>query len=146
MAFQRGLSEEHEQKSTQLLRDTRSMGERISDFFKVPAAVATLMLVFAGLIEFLPELFDLFFLLALGCFLFSITRKHTLPFRMPMRSKMLDYNDPKPGTVNEPQKARGIYFFGNEKSKSPSGSSGVRYRIWPERFKGQFLFVGIHQH
>ncbi len=31
-----------------------------------------------------------------------------------MRSGVLDYNDPKPGTINEPQKARGIYFFGNE--------------------------------
>ncbi len=48
MAFQRGLSEEHEQKSTQLLRDTRSMGERISDFFKIPGAVTALMLVLRG--------------------------------------------------------------------------------------------------
>ncbi len=114
MAFQRGLSEEHEQKSAQLLRDTRSMGERISDFFKIPVAVAFLILVIAGLIEFYPGLFDVLFLSALGCFFFSITRKHTLPFRMPMRSNMLDYNDPKPGTVNTPNTARGIYFFGNE--------------------------------
>lgn len=39
MAFQRGLSEEHEQKSTQLLRDTRTIGQKIGDFFKIREAV-----------------------------------------------------------------------------------------------------------
>lgn len=114
MAFQRGLSEEHEQKSTQLLRDTRTIGERITDFLKSPEAVAIVEVCLAALIIILPEGFDLFFFLGTFVYLFSITRRVTLPFRMPKRSKMLDYNDPKPGTVNEPQRARGIYFFGNE--------------------------------
>ena len=38
-----------------------------------------------------------------------------LPFRMPQRSKAIDYNDPLPGS-NKPRKARGISFFGNRKS------------------------------
>ena len=114
MAFQRGLSEEHEQKSTQLLRDTRTMGQKLSDFFKIPEAVASVLLVCAGVIFFIPGLFDLVFLIGVVSFFYSVTRKHTLPFRMPMRSKMPDYNDPKPGTKGEPQTARGIYFFGNE--------------------------------
>jgi intracellular multiplication protein IcmO len=114
MAYQRGLSEEHEQKSTQLLRDTRTLGQKLSDVLMMPEAVAVVLVVLAAFIIYIPALFDLLFLFGIGIYIFSITRKYKLPFRMPMRSKMPDYNDPKPGTISEPQAARGIYFFGND--------------------------------
>ena len=114
MAFQRGLSEEHEQKSTQLLRDTRTFGEKIGDFFKVREAVVLFYVFLALAVVFFPGLFDLIFFIGSGILVYNFTSKNALPFRMPMRSKLPDYNDPKPGTKGEPQKARGIYFFGND--------------------------------
>jgi intracellular multiplication protein IcmO len=43
----------------------------------------------------------------------------TLPFRMPLRSKVWDYNDTMPGDdLNKPRKARGITFFGNQRSNN----------------------------
>ncbi|HLB57466.1 MAG TPA: TraM recognition domain-containing protein, partial [Gammaproteobacteria bacterium] len=44
-------------------------------------------------------------------------REFRLPFRMPLRSEAMDYNDPLPGTL-KPRKARGICFFGNRKQTS----------------------------
>lgn len=114
MAFQRGLSEEHEQKSTQLLRDTRTFGQKVADFFKVREAVVGFYVFLVLSLVFFPSAFDIIFLIGLIVLIVSFTSKNTLPFRMPMRSKLPDYNDPKPGTKGEPQKARGIYFFGND--------------------------------
>lgn len=109
----RGLEERQEQKSQQLLRDTRSLGQRIGDFLKNPLHVAIILAMMAAVSVFFSMVADI--LLVLGTILFLVTlgRKITLPFRMPLRSHCLDYGDPMPGS-NKPRKGRGIYFFGNE--------------------------------
>lgn len=111
----RGLEQQHEQISQRLLRDTRTMGQRIADFFKNPEMVAMLLIIMAGVAFFYPASVDFMLIFALLAYLFSwlLTRHATLPFRLPQRSGRPDYNDPAPGS-NKPRKARGIYHFGNE--------------------------------
>lgn len=109
----RGLEEHHEQESQRLLRDTRPLGKRISDFLKNPAYVAMTLIMLAATTAFLPAISDFITICGIGIFLYAVLHKSTLPFRMPLRSGQLDHNDPLPGS-NKPRKARGIYFFGNE--------------------------------
>lgn len=114
MAFQRGLDEKHEQNALQLIRDTRTFGKRIVDFFKEPFNVSILLIGFAMGAVFMPALNDLIFLIGLGCFLYAFSQENALPFRLPQRANMKDYNDRAPGT-NKPRKSRGICLFGNER-------------------------------
>lgn len=115
---QRGLDEHQELAPQMLLRDTRTLGMKVVDFFKDPIKSATLMVGFAMVVVFFPALADLTTIIAICVFLYAYTREFKLPFRMPLRSGALDYNDPLPGNTNKPRKARGISFFGNRKSNS----------------------------
>ena len=113
MAFQRGLDERQEQNSGQIIRDTRTIGMRIADFSKMPLHVA-LMLCSSGVACILLKSFSEFFLVCgVTFFIYCFLQKIALPFRMPQRSNALDYNDLKPS--GKPNKARGIYFIGNDK-------------------------------
>ncbi len=112
--MQRGLDEQHELAPQLLLRDTRTTGMRIVDFFKDPVNSATLLMSFAIAAFFLPAATEMITLIAIGIFFYAYTRPSKLPFRMPLRSGAPDYNDPLPGTA-KPRIARGIAFFGNRK-------------------------------
>lgn len=115
MAYQpRGLEEQHERFHSAVLRDTRTLSVRISDFLKTPRQVAIFLVVLAMVTFFLCYFSDLLLLVGIGCFAYCYTRKAKLPFRLPMRSHLKDYNDPKPGTRSKPRTASGIYFFGND--------------------------------
>lgn len=112
----RGLEEQHELSPQLLLRDTRTLGMKIVDFFKDPINSAILMFAFAMTAIFFPPISDLVAVVGISIFLYAFTRKSTLPFRMPQRAKVNDYNDPLPGDLNKPRKARGITFFGNKRA------------------------------
>lgn len=112
--LERGLEERHEQDQRMLIRDTRTLSQRIHDFF-ADAFNSTIVLVSLALaIVFLPMFADIFFLLAVIIFAFAYSRKSVLPFRLPKVSKRLDFNDPKTGS-NKPQFARGICLVGNDR-------------------------------
>lgn len=113
MPMLRGLEQRHEQDPHQLIRDTRTLEQRVVDFFKNPTSVTILLAGFAISCVFIPALVDLLFVSGVGCFFYAYTRKTNLPFRMPQCSDKLDYNDLTPGT-NKPRKARGICYFGND--------------------------------
>ena len=106
----RGLEEQHELSPQLLLRDTRTLGMKIVDFFKDPVNSAITMITFAGVTFFFPAVCEFIALLGFFVFLYAYTRKSMLPFRMPRRSGVSDYNDPQPGS-NKPRKASGISFF-----------------------------------
>lgn len=115
MAYQpRGLEEQHERFHSQVLRDTRTLSVRIADFLKAPRQVAAFLLTLAFLTFLLDGFSDVVLLLGIGCFIYCYTRKSKLPFRLPQRSHLKDFNDPLPGTRNQARVARGIYFFGND--------------------------------
>lgn len=110
----RGLEEQHELSPQLLLRDTRTLGMKVVDFFKDPVNGAVLMSAFGFAAFMFPAFCELIALIGTCIFLYAYTRKGTLPFRMPQRSQAYDYNDPLPGST-KPRKARGISFFGNRK-------------------------------
>lgn len=113
----RGLEEQHELQPQLLLRDTRTLGMKIVDFFKDPINSACLMIGFALSAFFFSAIAEFIAIIGVGTFFYAYTRKSTLPFRMPLRSQADDYNDPLPGS-NKPRKARGIAFFGNRRTNS----------------------------
>src|SRR4051812_29126092 len=105
--MQRGLDEEHETAPRLLLRDTRTFGMKVVDFFKDPFNSACLLLGFGMGIYLFSVIAEILLLSAVLSFIYAYTRKAKLPFRMPARSGALDYNDPLPGST-KPRKARGI--------------------------------------
>ncbi len=117
MRPQRGLEEQQELAPQLLLRDTRTLGMKITDFFKDPAKTANLLMCFAVVAFVAKSITDLIGLVCIGIFIYAYTREFKLPFRMPQRSGAYDYNDPLPGSL-KPRKARGISFFGNRKQNN----------------------------
>lgn len=114
MAIIRGLDQKHEQDPRRLLRDTRTLWQQIADFFKDPFQTAIVLACMAVGSFTIPIMADILLLIGTCCFLYCYTRKATLPFRMPQRSALPDYNDPLPGS-DKPRAARGICFFGNDR-------------------------------
>lgn len=113
MPVQRGLEQRQEQDPRLLIRDTRTIWQRMGDFFRSPLAVALTLFVGAISAVIIPGVADFLFVVGIFVFLIAFTRRTTLPFRLPQSSHLTDYNDLAPGK-NTPRKARGIYFFGNE--------------------------------
>lgn len=115
---QRGLNERQERFHSQVIRDTRTMGQRITDFLKRPRCAAAFLICLVVLLFVLTKLFDLIFLIGVGTFCYCYFQKPRLPFRMPKRSHLKDYNDlltGEKGRDGKPRQAGGIYYFGNEK-------------------------------
>ncbi len=112
--MQRGLDEQQEMAPQLLLRDTRTLGMKIRDFFKDPTNGAILMFSCALFSFFLTPVTDFCFVVGLCIFLYAYTRRQVLPFRLPLRAQVWDYNDIQPGS-GKANKSRGICFFGNKK-------------------------------
>jgi len=113
MAGIRALEEQHEQRPQELIRDTRTVWQRLYTVLATPDTAAISIIVIAICAFVLPAAADLCLLLGIINFLICIFHKSKLPYRMPKRAKALDHNDPKPGS-NKPHMARGICYFGNE--------------------------------
>lgn len=112
---QRGLDENQELAPQLLLRDTRTMGMKISDFFKDPTNVIILMFSFALAAFFITPVTDVITLFGVFSFFYAYGQKQILPFRLPLRAHTLDFNDILPGS-GKPTMSRGICFFGNKKA------------------------------
>lgn len=108
----RGLTDQHELQPSLLLRDTRTLGMKVVDFFKDPVNAAILMAAIGFACFIMSPIAEFVGLIGIFTFLYAYTRKTVLPFRMPTRSNAKDYNDPLPGSM-KPRPARGITFFGN---------------------------------
>lgn len=111
--MRRGIEAHHEVDPTQLLRDTRTIGQRISAFFGNSSNVAILLIMLGFTGYFLPGISLLSLVLGAASFSYTITRKQKLPFRLPMVAKTKDFNDLKPG-IKTPYMSRGIALFGND--------------------------------
>src|SRR3990167_8831293 len=103
----RGVEANQAIDPSRLLRDTRTMGQRVHDFFSHPINVSAILLSLMGAAYILPAALIPILLLGIGCFLYGYTRHQKLPFRMPESAHTLDYNDLKPGS-NKPNESRGI--------------------------------------
>jgi intracellular multiplication protein IcmO len=113
----RGIDSKQEVDPGMLLRDTRTLGQKLSDFFKTPFNVSVMIGGMIPVAFMYSEIADVTLIVALSVFAFAMTRKQKLPFRLPLRAQAKDYNDINPGS-KKPNMARGISFFGNDlKSK-----------------------------
>jgi len=110
----RGIDTRHELDPTLLLRDTRTIGQRLADFFADPTNIAIVLFTLSALAYYFSEVATILMVIGASCFLYSYTRKQKLPFRLPQIARVKDYNDLKPG-INKPNIARGIAFFGNDR-------------------------------
>ncbi len=110
----RGIDSKHELDPTLLLRDTRTLTQRISDAFSDPTNISIILFTLAAMSYYFSEAATLLMLIGGGSFIYSFTRKQKLPFRLPLIARVKDYNDMKPG-INKPNTARGIAFFGNDR-------------------------------
>lgn len=114
---QRGLDSYQEQVSATLIRDTRTFGQKIHDFFKNPISVSILITALVSGCIVIPGIADILLLLGIIFFISCKAQRQTLPFRLPKRANSPDYNSPMPGS-NKPSMAGGIYYFGNEKKEN----------------------------
>ena len=110
----RGVTTDQEQDPAQLLRNTRTLGQRVREFFSDPQSMAVVLFCMGVAAVMLPQIADVVLILGLGFFIYTYTRKHVLPFRLPQRAKVKDFNDLAPGS-NKPNLSRGITFFGNDR-------------------------------
>ena len=109
----RGIDASRELDPQKLLRDTRTFGARISDFFVKPINSAIFLIGIITTIFFLPVIAFIGLIIGFIIYLYSSSQKQKLPFRLPQISKLKDFNDLKPG-IKTPYSARGIAFFGND--------------------------------
>lgn len=113
----RGIDARNEIDPTQLLRDTRTFGKRVSDFFSNSLNL-TIVLSSLGILGiYFPQMLLITLVTGSLLFLYGYTRKHVLPFRLPQVAHTKDYNDLKPG-IHTPNMSRGITFFGNDRKTS----------------------------
>lgn len=110
----RGIDTRHEIDPTLLLRDTRTMLQRMGDFFSDPTNISIFIFALAAISFYFSESATFLLLLGFIVFTYTYTRKQKLPFRLPKISRAKDYNDLKPG-IHQPNMARGIAFFGNDR-------------------------------
>lgn len=109
----RGIESRREIDPTLLLRDTRTVTQRISDFFSEPSNSTIVVVILAGMAFYFSEFALFIFLVAVGVFAYAFTRKQILPFRLPKIANVKDFNDLKPG-IKTPNISRGIAYFGND--------------------------------
>lgn len=107
----RGIQAQDEINPRRLLRDTRTSGQRATDFFSNPLNTTMIVTVLAAVTFFVPALLDVMLLIGSSLFWYATTRKTKLPFRLPQVAHVKDYNDMN--AMNQPNLARGIAFFGN---------------------------------
>lgn len=109
----RGVDSRNEIDPTLLLRDTRTLGQRMADFASQPTNISIMLVAFAVAIYFIPELIAIIVVLSVALFSYAYTRQQKLPFRLPKIAHVKDYNDLKPG-IKTPNMSRGIAYFGND--------------------------------
>jgi intracellular multiplication protein IcmO len=110
----RGIDSRNEIDPTLLLRDTRTLSQRLANFFADPTNISIVLFGLAGTTYYFSEAATGLLVFGIFFFTYSYTRKQKLPFRLPLIAKVKDYNDLKPG-IQKPNIARGIAFFGNDR-------------------------------
>lgn len=109
----RGISQHQEFRSSAASRDIRPVWKQAYDSATSYKLAPFIILGLCVMMFILPSINDLFFAVSILVFWICLFKFNSLPFKLPIFSNKLDTNDLHPATSN-PQKAEGIYFFGNE--------------------------------
>jgi intracellular multiplication protein IcmO len=113
----RGIEQGQEVSPGRLLRDTRTIGQKVSAFFQNRTNVAVIISTMAMSLLVYPVITEILFIIATGMFLYTALKQQVLPMRLPKRARTKDFNDLLPGG-NKPRMARGIAFFGNDRKNN----------------------------
>lgn len=91
----RGLEKHHEQDPSLLIRDTRTLGQKTHEFLQQPAQSALVFVILAVCAFVFHSIADVILLFGacLSIYCITVSRRARLPYRMPMCSGALDYND-----------------------------------------------------
>lgn len=109
----RGVGRREEISSKLDRRDVRPLSAKIRDAVETGEACAIIAMVVVGAMLLFPQGIELITLAGMLFFMWVGSQKFTLSFRLPMSSRLPDYNDRLPGS-GKPATARGIAFLGNE--------------------------------
>ncbi|MDO8953907.1 MAG: TraM recognition domain-containing protein [Gammaproteobacteria bacterium] len=113
MAKFRGIIKSQEHAPSEAVRDIRPFWEQIRDLLLSQVGSSALVFGLAVLMFYFPVAVDFLFIFAIVIFWYSFFTMKTLPFKMPIYAGLPDKNDVPPGS-KKPNKASGIYFFGND--------------------------------
>jgi intracellular multiplication protein IcmO len=111
----RGLEARHEHAARIIARDTRPLGVRIAEWICNPTVNLSLYITLAISCFIYPIACDITLIISAVLFAFIKSRPVTLPFKLPISSKIKDYNNLLPGSY-KPNIAAGISFFGNDRA------------------------------
>ncbi|WP_440616316.1 type IV secretory system conjugative DNA transfer family protein [Cysteiniphilum sp. 6C5] len=114
MTHFRGVTKSQETNAASTIRDTRSLTKRLISFVLEPINSVAIMLCLLMVILIVPQLLIVLIWLPLILSIVVLTQSPKLPFKLPIGARYKDYNNALPGQT-KPGKAKGIYFFGNEK-------------------------------
>jgi intracellular multiplication protein IcmO len=113
-----GPDEKYKIGNKRLVKDVRPLLEKVQDSLTEDKNVLMTIFLGTGIVPFVVPLAAIpMFLTAIIIFMiiYPAIHKDCLPLRLPLFSKKLDYNDPKPGS-RKPNMASGAVFLGNELS------------------------------
>lgn len=109
----RGVQRREEINSKLDRRDVRPLREKIVDAVESGEASIIVAIICLGGMLLFPQGIEIIAIAGLLFFYWVGGQKFTLSFRLPVGSRLLDYNDPIPGK-GDPSMARGIAFLGCE--------------------------------
>lgn len=110
----RGTSKEQELDPRKQVRDTRSMGEKLIAWFRIPSNVAVFMAVLIGITGWYQWVTFWTTLIGLSVAMFALKQEEWAPNKIPKQAKIPDPNQLKLGTENGGAQSDGIFFLANE--------------------------------
>lgn len=110
----RGVELTEEVKSKRQVVDPRPLSQKILEWMRTPTNLASSVFFIAFAAYFVPALCDLFLLIAAALTVFGMRQTETLPIKFPAQSGLLDVHEPDPSKGGKPDKAKGIFFLGND--------------------------------
>lgn len=117
----RGVTRAQETNAASTIRDTRSLTKRFVSFVLEPTNSIAILIFLLLIIVIIPQVLVILIWLPLALSLVILSQAPKLPFKLPLGTHYKDYNNALPGQI-KPGKAKGIYFFGNEK--------GSNHELW----------------
>lgn len=110
----RGMDRNQEIDPSVTWRDPRTPRQKFKDFVTDADGFIMTLGMIGSLLFILPQLGEIWILMAIMLIRFAAKQEFRLPFRLPQTSGLMDPGQPDPGS-NLPMKAEGITFFGNER-------------------------------
>lgn len=108
-----GVTDDQKISPAGMVRDHRSIFQKMVDWLHKPANVVVSILMLAGAAFYYVEIGAWAMMVATLLLAFALTRTESAPLKMPIQASMPDPNQPHPAT-GAPMSGQGIFFIGND--------------------------------